>query len=145
MQKSKVEDRDEIIKKFVIENKDDLSQATFGKFHQKYPEVKISDAAYYVVRRKALGLPSYGSNKKKKNQSAAETSVFRPRAQREKMYKQFFTVAKKETTKEALSLLSRFIDKMNSSNYNTKFEIIEFVPRTADGDSEPIIEVREFK
>ena len=139
----------ETIKKFVLENKGDLSNATIGKFRTKFPDVDVTDASYYSARRKVLGLPSYSqTKKKKKNQSQSTSNNENPtkfRNPREKMYKQFFVISKRETTKESLVLLTRFIDKMNNSNYNTKFEIIEYVPRTNDGNNEPVIEVREFK
>lgn len=146
MQTSKYNASYETIKKFVLEHENDLNNATVGKFRTKYPEIEVSDATYYSARRKALGLPSYGdAKKKKKNQSATNDNTIKFRNPREKMYKQFFMVSKKETTKESLALLSRFIEKMNNSNYNTKFEIIEYILRTNDGNNEPIIEVREFK
>lgn len=135
----------ETIKNFVLESKENLSNATFGNFHKKYPNINITDAFFYSARRKALGLQSYSEARKNRRQTKeipAKTTSTKTRTTREKIYKQFFIIPKKDTTKEGLILLNKFIEKMNSSNYNTKFEIIEY---TQTSNNESIIEVRESK
>lgn len=138
MQKSKYHNAFPEIDAFVKKNKDNLDECTYSKFKAAYPKIKLSYAAYYARRRKALGLPSYAENKKL-NGSA------RTVRRTEKLYKQFFSVPKKETTEAGIKLLSQFLDRMNHSNYNSHFEMIEIIPKTTDGNNEAIIEVREYK
>lgn len=132
------------VDEFVKSHNNDLQNCTYGKFKKQYPKVKLSDAAFYARKRKALGLPSYSEAKKLKNSGSGSIATKTARRS-EKLYKQFFTVPKNETTDEGLMLLSQFLDRMNHSNYNSHFEMVEIVPKTIDGNNEPVIEVREFK
>lgn len=121
------------VEKFLQRHKDagDLDGLPYSVFKKECPRVEISDATYYAWRRKFLGLEPYGTKPIRK-------------ATRQRLYKQFFSIEKKNTTNEAVVLLRQFIDKMNASNHHSRFEIIEYNIVT-EGDPESMVEVREYK
>lgn len=137
MQVSKFEKALPYVDEFVKKHKNDLTMCTHGQFKKEYSKIKISDAAFYARRRKALGLPSY-------SQSRSRAQNGTPRVHKEKLYKQFFTIPKKETNENGIELLQKFIDRLNNSNYQTHFEIVEIVLKVNDVN-ESQIEIREFK
>lgn len=119
------------VEAFFKRHENELDKTPYSTFAKECPRVKVSDATYYAWRRKKLNLPPYGTKPIRKTT-------------RQRLYKQFFTVAKKDTTDEAVSLLRLFIEKMNSSNHNSRFELIEYVIKNENEDT-PMIEVREYK
>lgn len=136
MQSSKFEKQFPYVDEFIKKHRSDLTICTHGQFKKEYPKVKISDAAFYSRRRKALGLPSYSQTKAQ--------NMGRNVHHKERLYKQFFSISKNETTDNGIDLLQKFIDRINTSNYQTRFEIVELIVKI-DGQNKSQIEVREFK
>jgi hypothetical protein len=122
------------VEAFFKRHKDDLEKTPYSLFVKECPRVNISDATYYSWRRKAMNLPPYGAQPIRKYKTAA----------RQRLYKQFFSVAKKDTSNEAIALLCKFLERMNSSNHNSRFELIEYNIIT-DDKNEAMVEVREYK
>lgn len=119
-----------VIEAFFKKHKDELDDTPYSTFKKECPRIKVSSVTYYVWRKKAMSLSSNYAQPIRK-------------ALRQRLYKQFFTVLKDNTTDEAIALLRSFIEKINSSNHNSRFELVEYVIKNDEDIA--IVEVREYK